>query len=680
MSSNNLRDSEPPPPHPVEATGDATLSFREPAQPSPSDLENLLQFCPRSNFTNELQTRFVETVRDCLRRCASALTGSNFVAALQEDFTPELFVHPEVCAKPNIYTKLTEKFEKLGIPVPEFVPGEKKSRALRLARIVWHSSEYQHERNVAEYIVYNRITPDPHRPITLSMSPNGEPILPHSTPPAHITHIPAQQVNTTGLATSWTATLNRNSEHQTPQQVEREQVLHRITFEEENPRQPRNPTEQPYTSRLRRNTTDYRLLPSEGHPTHHINAAITNNANTPAPPFGHATPSVYNSHGYHSQDNNRTNNYPLQASNGTDSKGSYDRSNKLATAFSTAYKDASSRYNGTIDDSWPEKRQLFEDIAQNYKCTKSEALEYLNNLFTGGARLTYRKCIKNKVHDYDEAMRILDSEFHGETAQERILAKLESLRFETFVAPGTSLNDTFVKLTNELEDLFPRAPPHFQDDYHKRRILSTAVEKQPWALTTLDRTTEELPTYSALTRALARVLQKHVARGPTETTLESAPNTAFYTNPRFGQHNPPNYHRTGRSSHRRQNGGKMNCYRCGSPDHIIRNCPMKPRTNEPRRLYRVRRHFNQSRTGRHNAFYVLEDDLELLDLDETDDVLDTPHVTDAIPVPDSTPDADEMPVTPDVPSNPSAFFMKIAEDSANFHAALGQPDFSDTPF
>ncbi|PXF42726.1 hypothetical protein BWQ96_07541 [Gracilariopsis chorda] len=269
--------------------------------------------------------------------------------------------------------------------------GEKKSRALRLARLIWFGPEYQHERTVAELIVHNRLTPDPHHPITLTPSPP--------------TPAPNAAIDLSAWRTPFSQQPYPKTSVQTPQEYALQQAVQRLNFEEDHPRPPApHATTMPPHSRMDRNTIDFRsnqkpaLFNPPVYPQQ--NSAVHPNVQTHAPNTSNSSPGHQGQYGQHQ---NHSNNL-------------WERHSKLAVAFSTASKDASNRYSGNIDDSWPEKREMFEDVAQNYRCSKAEALQFLNNLFTGGARVTFRKLIKGQVQDYDTAMAILEKEFHNAPA------------------------------------------------------------------------------------------------------------------------------------------------------------------------------------------------------------------------------------------------------------------------
>ncbi|PXF41102.1 hypothetical protein BWQ96_09183 [Gracilariopsis chorda] len=176
----------------------------------------------------------------------------------------------------NIFSSLTDIFVKLDIPVPPFANGQKKSRALRLANIIWSEPEYEHERSVAQFIIKNRITPDPSRPITLSGSPYGQ-LPPNSAPsssqpfvlqqrtksqsPSNAPAYPTAQV-APGLVSNLEQTLQRLSFDET-------------TTEQRNTLAPPPPiplSTLPHQSRLDKNTSDYRY---NMHPTYAVQQQAT---------------------------------------------------------------------------------------------------------------------------------------------------------------------------------------------------------------------------------------------------------------------------------------------------------------------------------------------------------------------------------------------------------------------
>ncbi|PXF42754.1 hypothetical protein BWQ96_07506 [Gracilariopsis chorda] len=91
-------------------------------------------------------------------------------------------MHPEVTSRNSVFSSLTDIFVQLGITAPPFSTGRKKSRALRLANIIWIEPEHDHERAVAQFIIANRITPELSRPLTISGPPYSQSV--HNATPS----------------------------------------------------------------------------------------------------------------------------------------------------------------------------------------------------------------------------------------------------------------------------------------------------------------------------------------------------------------------------------------------------------------------------------------------------------------------------------------------------------------
>ncbi|PXF45778.1 hypothetical protein BWQ96_04445 [Gracilariopsis chorda] len=350
---SRVRLNAPPPPS-ENGNNPTTLV----SHPLPSDVEHgkdsdsLQAFCPRSTFTNELQKCFVARVRICLFRRGSQISGNTLIAALQDDFTPELFVHPEFCARPNIYSSLTEKLVQVGIVVAPFALCERKSRALLLERLTWFGNEYQHEQDVAEFIVHNCINPVPDRAISLSTPPSLQDIL-HGQP--------FQSVKPPGIPTWHTPNLGTHPYPsatvqglpiQTPQEHALQQAVQRFTFED-NSKDPAQPgthantlalstahehgaPEYTHPSRMNRNTADYRVNQEYQKPA--LAAFLQSmphqktlpNVN---PPYNNACAQNVNPY-YNPQS--------LPQHHSSDKHAS-ERQSKLAVAFSTAFKDTNSQ-------------------------------------------------------------------------------------------------------------------------------------------------------------------------------------------------------------------------------------------------------------------------------------------------------------------------------------------------
>lgn len=215
-----------------------------------------------------------------------------------------------------------------------------------------------------------------------------------------------------------------------------------------------------------------------------------------------------------------------------DEGNSSDGDIKLANACSSAFKDPAQRYSCSLDESWPEKRLLFEYIMRNYQAAPYEGLKFVNNLLSCAARVYFQSFVQGKVQSYQHSMHPLESKFQCETIPARIMAKLDDLNFEEFITPDCSLNISFAKMTARINKHFPRTPHPFQSNY-KRRTLHRAVAKPQCARATIYRTLSELVTYVDSVTALAYGFQKHVAWKP-ETSPATTPE-ALYINPRYGR-------------------------------------------------------------------------------------------------------------------------------------------------
>ncbi|PXF43735.1 hypothetical protein BWQ96_06512 [Gracilariopsis chorda] len=159
---------------------------------------------------------------------------------------------------------------------------------------------------------------------------------------------------------------------------------------------------------------------------------------------------------------------------------------------------------------------------------------------------------------------------------------------------------------------------------------------QSWTTQTLYRSKSELSDYSSLASALASVLQKHLEVSRRKETIKAPEKQdAFHSNPRYGC--PSVYRaRTGQiktaphSRHSHSNhathhhncqraasyNGSFRCHLCGSPNHFIRDCPLRKRNHEfIWSLYHLQ---GQSNTAhrRRSILYLIEDAMQILQLSD----------------------------------------------------------------
>lgn len=82
--------------------------------------------------------------------------------------------------------------------------------------------------------------------------------------------------------------------------------------------------------------------------------------------------------------------------------------------------------------------------------------------------------------------------FNIEPAQERIVAKLESIYLENFQTSEKPTNYSFAYLTPNIDELFLRTPKDLQIDNKKTSHPSSRCFEKTWATSTLDRTAVEI--------------------------------------------------------------------------------------------------------------------------------------------------------------------------------------------
>ena len=551
-------------------------------------------FCTRMRLENDIQIDFVTIIRDCINRCGENITGQKLIETLQEDMTPELLAHPTMTSKTGLLRAFIDLLDGLQVQIPPFTPGQRKSNVIRIASVIWSGDLYRYERDVVLQIVTNRITPTKDQPISLSyVTPSTDSFR----PPSH------ESTNRVHLDNTVHPIKNGNNESFTPNRT-----YPRLTGENSGMQDHRaihinneQNTSAPYSA----STLQHQFLQRRQ------DVCYNNNF------FRHSTPPGMPT------GSSRTN-PPVHTES-----SQFSRMSKLAYAFSSTFKDDKNRYSGHISDSWPKKLLLFEDVMCNYNMLKEEAFQFLHNLLSGEAHTFYHRHVKGSASSFDEAISLIEAHFHDAPAQERIVSKLESLKFEEYSTKYSSPNDAFFKLTADIEELFPCTPTEYRTGYNKRRILAHAVSGQAWASSTLYRSATELPDYRTLASALASVLQKYVEVHHKSTDAMDKQPTAdtFFTKPRYGRAIERKPSITSRSSQPRKftpsttqsNATPRSCFRCGSTKHFIRDCPEKSYTqNVLRSLYNTNRQSNQGQ--KRSVYFLMQDAMELLSMQEGDSV------------------------------------------------------------
>ncbi|PXF46954.1 hypothetical protein BWQ96_03292 [Gracilariopsis chorda] len=96
----------------------------------PDNLPDLLRFCHSTTPANSTQAEFVEVIPEALQRCVTSVTRTQLIEELQQDFCPELLVHPDIIKRSTLRRALITKLAELNVAIPPFTAGHRKSNAI----------------------------------------------------------------------------------------------------------------------------------------------------------------------------------------------------------------------------------------------------------------------------------------------------------------------------------------------------------------------------------------------------------------------------------------------------------------------------------------------------------------------------------------------------------------------
>lgn len=237
-----------------------------------------------------------------------------------------------------------------------------------------------------------------------------------------------------------------------------------------------------------------------------------------------------------------------------------------------------SKYGGDISETFQDFVYAYENIVENCHLPDDKKKDYISLILRGDAARYFSQHIKVLARSYEEAKRMILGHFHGPAQQQRVVAFLQSLRFNQFLFNGASPNDALNKLASAIKAHFPNSPREWQTEYNKIQVLYDAVAEHNWSHTAIKSVHIEIRTFEAFYARLANSLQKQlrletIKKGASTRHRDPSQSIFFnqgrYQNPRLPRQT------LNRAADRdrflpRRFGGK--CFNCGTSGHMARAC------------------------------------------------------------------------------------------------------------
>lgn len=255
---------------------------------------------------------------------------------------------------------------------------------------------------------------------------------------------------------------------------------------------------------------------------------------------------------------------------------------RVAHNVAMRLKDNEKKFSGDIGDCWMEFVDEYDQISLDYNLTQPQKLQYMHNILHKDAHRFYVDRVKAYATTFDQAVRMIDSEYNSPVRQNRVKNVLTSLRVTNFMNENVDTAMALAKVYKLILKLSRQVPFSHRGDAHRIEFLRGAVIGFNWSreplsrIATNDLTFQQL--YGELESAVQLDKESRIAtiRDRAGASTKDEPEDAVAIN----------YAGQGRYGHPRQSApGKTNfkatrtdplsimgCFNCDSPEHMARNC------------------------------------------------------------------------------------------------------------
>jgi hypothetical protein len=296
------------------------------------------------------------------------------------------------------------------------------------------------------------------------------------------------------------------------------------------------------------------------------------------------------------------------------------------------YRDANSKYGGTIKENFAEAFDKYMALVKDLRITPEQSLQLVHNMLRGEA-LNFYRSVASSCSSIADARAALEKEFMSVTRQNAARRELDSLNFHAALNVAHSPMDALESLRTTITRVITQCPARYQGEKFRIDFLRRAIQSEAWAADPIARADSEdhsfTQFYNNVATRLALAIQNSTLDAKVTSPIAAQSQSLSVPIPSlFGEHysRPPlrgaGSRTTIRPAHPRSGPFTPNrpraCFRCGETSHLIAQC------TKPQSAINAGR----ERLLKRPAAEVLYEVLEQLDFNETesDEVADT-HYT-----------------------------------------------------
>ena len=282
-------------------------------------------------------------------------------------------------------------------------------------------------------------------------------------------------------------------------------------------------------------------------------------------------------------------NHRNHGGNRQDDRQLYNQRQKKASNMSSRFRKED-KFKGTLEEVIHEAFDCYEEATTDFELDEEEKLKYLHNLFTGEAIRYFRSKVFNQAPDYESAKQLMINEYNSRTRQNRVRKMLQGLRLSQIMEEKKiPANEALEKLKDTISKHAPNGPENHRGDSSLKEYLEQAVVGNDWARTPLMQSEAEAGwnftrLYTALDAAYLQHQREEEAKKrdcregdetptvKTEEIPEKQHGIHYAGQGMYGRPKKPGSSSSRPDIFQRYMKPLKRCFKCGSKDHLIRDC------------------------------------------------------------------------------------------------------------
>jgi hypothetical protein len=285
---------------------------------------------------------------------------------------------------------------------------------------------------------------------------------------------------------------------------------------------------------------------------------------------------------------------------------STDTGHNSKVAHNVSMRMRNEQYSGASSESLAETIALYTRIATDYELTISQRLQFFHNAFRGEALRYYEYSVVPVATIFAEAQELMSQHFSSRTRQNKAKEMLKQIKLDTVRRSQSVSTPRALELVREqIYILAPQCPREYNTDSHRSDSLAQSVRGESWATEVLRTHGAEPFSYQALYQRLESAIvfsDSAIDHSTSHDIHHSARTPSMSGVPRKDYYGVPRPRRPISVMQPKINQNRS-CFNCGSPSHLLRNCPTRADIKSG-----ILRHLQQRRNPS-EVLYTLADEL-----------------------------------------------------------------------